>query len=143
MCPIVSVWSIKHLFTKYLLSYSHELLPFLLWSPRLLPPSPWFKIYSSLSLTDCLWNLCPWIPVCSWLKFVFYSPVNLSHVSLSLRPARRILKSRGVFFLPNRVLMYFLLYAWLWVSKQQKLMTSFQDSTIKLKHHTLWRTMSV
>ena len=32
---------------------------------------------------------------------------------------------------------YFLLYTWLWVFKPQKLMTSYQHSTIKFRHHIL------
>ena len=40
-------------------------------------------------------------PVYMLLNFCLISPVNLSHVNLILRPARRTYKSRGFIFLPD------------------------------------------
>lgn len=94
LCPSVPMWLTKHSFTKHLLfhvpvncfSFPLHLRP--------LPSSPWVIIPH---VPDCLWNPHTYAIKLCWV----FSLVNLSHVILTLKPARRTLRGIEYLSLPN------------------------------------------
>lgn len=79
---------------------------FFLWNLRPLPLSLWLRMTYILH-PPYFGNPCLSLPHTYIVKLWVFSPVDVSHVSLILRAARRILRSRGNFFLPNNGKIHF------------------------------------
>lgn len=79
LCPIVSVWPDKHLFIKHLLFHIPvNCSPFPLMSQTHAPFSlVQDDLYIYITIPDCLWNLCLWIPYTYIIKLWVFPRINL------------------------------------------------------------------